>query len=144
MEWIRTSVILCWKDMLVLLQWDHISLAHWVIRLSTSALSLWLADLAAKNILENIRRVILNPLFQTTTLFSVSSNPFGGNKLPVNFLNEQASQYFKSYIDSRPINIANQKQWLLTQFCSFNKIYNNIREYIKYRVLKIYICDVKH
>ena len=39
-------MILCWKDMLVLLQWLHISLAHWVTKLSTSPISLWVADLA--------------------------------------------------------------------------------------------------
>ena len=32
--------------MLVLLQWLHISLAHWVTKLSTSPISLWVADLA--------------------------------------------------------------------------------------------------
>ena len=42
------SVILCWKDMLVLFQWLHISLAHCVIRLSTSPLRRWEADLAAE------------------------------------------------------------------------------------------------
>ena len=41
-SWWVASVILCWKDMLVLLQWDHISFAHCVIRLSTSPLSRWL------------------------------------------------------------------------------------------------------
>ena len=38
---------LCWKDMFVLFQWLHISLAHIVINPSTSDINLWVADLAA-------------------------------------------------------------------------------------------------
>jgi hypothetical protein len=48
-----SSVILCWNAMLVLLQWDHISLAHCVIRLSTSPLSRWLAARAATQIIQH-------------------------------------------------------------------------------------------
>ena len=54
------TLILCWKDMLVLLQWLHISLAHWVTKLSTSPISLWVADLAIIVIVINNIVIIIN------------------------------------------------------------------------------------
>ena len=53
--------------MLVLLQWLHISLAHWVTKLSTSPISLWVADLviiiislSLFNITLDINNIIIN------------------------------------------------------------------------------------